>query len=170
MNSIEYRRENQELVSIEGLYFNITEFSINQDVVLPVILNLSDLAYEMSDENARSDDSGLYLKSVFEIDRLVESNFLHLLNRNEIEIYLNSLREDENWPEFNRIFKQSINKFLSHPYTKCLNDLYVINKDDFDINSKVVVEREFRAYGFYLLLIWVCNEQRSFYTCEWSDE
>lgn len=170
MNKIEYNRECQKLVSTEDIYINITKFSLSREIPFGKLLKLPALSHEFLSEDARNDESGLYLKSVFDFNYLVKSDFRHIANKNELKKYLISLSEDENWPDFNRVFKTSINLFFGIPCVNCLCDSYVINKDDFEISANVVVEREYRAYGFYLLLIWVCNEERAFHVCEWSDE
>lgn len=170
MNEINYKREDQNIFFTNDLYLIITKFTINTHVSLQDVLKLPQLEEKVLEEHVRNDSSGLYLRSAFKIGRLKDYHFRHHKDKGGLLDYFNFISADETWPSFNDAFKLSVKKFFRLDYTDCLRESYSLNKDDFTSDSEIVVEREFRAYGFYLLIIWICNEKKNIYICTWGDE
>lgn len=170
MNKINYKREDQNIIFTNDLYFIITKFTVNTHVSLQDILMLPQLEEEILEEHIRNDSSGLYLRSAFKVDKLEDYHFRYHKDKESLLDYFDSISTDEDWPSFNDAFRLSVKKLFSLDYTDCLRESYSLNKDDFTSDSEITVEREFRAYGFYLLIIWMCNEKNSFYVCTWGDE
>ena len=160
----------QESCITEDLGFNISEFFYSGDFNLSNILMSETVSSDMQNRIIAEDSENEYLQSLFVLNRLNGDDFIEFRSKENLLQYLVGYTKDDEWTEFNEVFKKSIAEFENYFSTIPFKGAFLINKDWFSFGSDKVREREFLGYGFYLLILWIDSLNNKLYVCEWSDE
>lgn len=105
-----------------------------------------------------------YLKSLF-IPNKLNIDYFETFKRDELFYYLESESINNEYVEDQDGFIEALNIFKGITIDS-LSKCYLINKNWFSINDKIVRQREYTLYEYYYMIVWK-DEDDVIYVCEW---